>query len=321
MVCPSCGANLRDNAIFCSSCGQRITQQTIQTRIPPREERAGWDTSVAAQPAPEPTMRVPPQPGSPPAPGSGQAHQQAVGGPAGPGAYAPGRAPGSGASQFGGATPLGGARTAPAGPDFGKAFDALGRLLRFDTSVFRALYGDQTALIPSLMIAGVALFLMGLGGWLWTYFKFQGLSSRIEIGDRTIRIGVDTTEVFVRSTLVGTITGLAVWVGWVFLSTLILQQMFRRRIDFVSFLPSAGLAAVPFAFALLMAIDHIQIAIGTTAVMAGALLMQIALQETSDATPGEAFIANAVGFLAWAIVLALLGDGNRNFAPGIWGLT
>jgi hypothetical protein len=290
MECPSCGANLRDNAVFCSSCGQRITQQTVQTRIPQRSEGGGWETG----PAPG---APPPGPAPGPAPGG-----QFGGQPAGP---FPGGGGRGGQFGAGGGPPPGGTRAA--GPDFNLLLGRITRLLRLDTTVFRELKGDQTALIPSLAVAAAAILIMALGGWLWWLFEID------------IRNG----KVFAQSVIIGTILGFGLWVGWVWLTSFILTQLFKRPVDFVTLLPPLGLATIPFAFGVLVFIGQLHVVLGIAAVVAGTISMQVAFQETTDAPPGEVLAANFAGFLLWAVVLSLLASiaDDRYFAPGIWLFT
>jgi hypothetical protein len=198
-----------------------------------------------------------------------------------------------------------GARGTAAGPDFNRVLARIAPLLRLDTSVFRELYGDQASLIPSIVLAFVSLLLMALGSWLWFY---------IEVDTAFF----DEGRFFVRSVLIGSILATALWAGWVYLAGFILNQTFKRTVNPVALLSVMGLATLPFAFGLLMLIDPLRQAVGIGAVVGAVVLSHIAIQETTDATPGEVFAANMIGFLAWALLLGLLGGSDRDFAPGIW---
>jgi len=45
------------------------------------------------------------------------------------------------------------------------------------------------------------------------------------------------------------------------------------------------------------------------------------LQVTTGAPPFEAFTATFAGFVAFCLLMGLLGGGQRNFAPGIFALS
>jgi hypothetical protein len=140
MECPSCGAPLREGAVFCSSCGERVTAQTVQTRIPPAQDEAGWDTQ----------------------------------GPPSGARFGAGSGPAGGPRT----TTIGGGRLGarPAGVSRGtdQIVDRLRRLARLDTSVFREARDDPAALVPSLVIAAISILLMALGGWLWLQVNYGG---------------------------------------------------------------------------------------------------------------------------------------------------
>lgn len=272
MECPSCGATLRDGAVFCSSCGERVSAQTGPGRPAPARDD-DWQT--------------------PPAGGSrfGAGNRGGVG--AGFNPTGMGRAP---------------RRPSPGGLDFNQAVARLQRLARLDTSVFRDARDDPTALVESLAVAAVAILLMALGGWLWVQFKFGGA------------FGIDTGRFFIRSVIFGTILGFGMWVAWVAVAALILTRVYRHPVDLTAQLRALGLAAAPMAAGLLMLIDPLHIAFGVGSVAAAAALTQVALQETTDATAGEIFVANIAGFALFAVVLGFLGQGNSQLAPGIFAL-
>ncbi len=291
MECPSCGASLREGAVFCSSCGQRISSQTIQTRVPPPSRAGDWDSSdeEGAETIPlRPAVARP----SPPGP--------ALGDSAG-GGFDDGAERGARPSSRG-------ARAGASAPDLSQTGARLRRLARFDTSVFREARDDPAALIPALVVAGVSILLMALGGWLWLQFK---------LGENPL---IDSGRFFFRSVIFGTIFGVAAWAGWVWAAAAVLSYMFRRPTSFRGLAGALGLAAAPMAVGLLMFIDPLRTAFGVGAVAAAAMLTQTAMQESTDATPGEAFIANSAGLALFVIVLALLGRGSANLAPGIFSL-
>lgn len=276
MECPSCGATLRDSAVFCSSCGQRITP------------RAAGQTVGGG---PGDTRQSPPRRG-----GSSVGRGSTDGESEGAGALG-GRPPRARVPQMPGATPT-----------IGTLAERLRRLSRLDTSVFSDARDDPAALTSSLVVAGGAILLMALGGWLWNYFKFGDLPFQ------------NTGRLFLRSVVFGTILGLGLWAAWVWTTAMILTRMYRRQADWLTLLRPLGLAAAPLAVGLLMLIDPLFIALGVGAVAATVLLTYVAVQETTEATAGEAMVATLGGFALWAIALALLGHNSSDLAPGIFFL-
>lgn len=211
-------------------------------------------------------------------------------------------------NPYGGASPYGPGYSTPRARAGGFNINALTgrlmRLLKFDTSVFREARADPTALIPGLVVAAVSILIMALGGWL--YYVFQGLEN------------LDSGKILIRSVLIGSLLAFGLWVGWIWLASFILTQVFKRQAPFPALLAPAGLATVPMIVGLLMLIDPLYAPFGVVA-LAGALqLTQIALQESTDAPAGEVFVANLAGFFVWCVILGILGDGDRGFAPGIW---
>ncbi|MFN8559336.1 MAG: hypothetical protein U0531_19030, partial [Dehalococcoidia bacterium] len=205
-----------------------------------------------------------------------------------------------------GAYGLGGARTSSAG-EVGTLLSRMGRLLtRGDAAVFRELRDDTTALVPSLAVAAAAIVLMALGAWLWELIELRSSP------------GFQPGQVFVRSVIVGSVFGFVLWAAWIWLATFLLAQGFRRRADFLGALRAAGVAAAPLALGVVMMVDLVRLPLGIGCIGAAAMLTQVALQEATEAGPGEVFLANLTGFGLWCLVLGLFGRGPLDLAPGIW---
>lgn len=286
MQCAYCSTQLKPGTIFCNNCGQRVA--------PPVEE-APYSGETIQAPLPPSGGRggYQPPPGGPPA----------GGGPP-PSGAGPGMPPT-------GIPHLGQTYTVVRGGEAGGinlnvTLTRLVRLLRLDTSVFREARDDRTALVPGIGVAAVAMLLMALGTWLWAELK---------LGDTPF---YDSGRFFIRSVIIGTITGTAAWAGWVAIAGYLLQQVFRRTVTITGLFGPLGLAALPLAIGLLSLIDVFFLAFAVTALGGAALLTQVALQETTDATPGEAAVANLVGFLVFTLVLVLLGRESADLAPGIF---
>ena len=287
MECPSCGANLRDNAVFCSSCGHRVggpttVTPTVQVPIPPREQPTPAVAPTAAGPSPArdtepgPRFEAPrfeaPRPAPNPRPMPG----------------------------------LGGVRTSAAGANPTAAIGYLQRLLRLDTSIFRDARDDPGALIPSIVVVAVSLVLASLGSFLWAQFK---------IGDL-----FNAGQFLLKSVLFGTLFGVALWAAWIAIAATLLSNVFKQRAAILPLLGSLGFAMLPMALGFLALIDVLHIALGVAAVAASAMLTQVGLQEATDAPPGQVFAANLAGFLVFAVVLGFLGQGDSQLAPGVFAL-
>ncbi len=256
-----------------------------------------------------------PPPGPPPA-GSGAYGGPSAGSPpayAGPPSQGYGAPPsGPGPAAYGPGSGYGPGYGTPARPaaiggvNFTATFSRLGRLLKYDTSIFREAAHDATALIPGLVVAAVSILVMAIGTWLWAEFKFD--------------VGFDSGEFFWKSVLVGTVTGTVAWAAWVAIAGLLLQQMFRRQVSIPNLLGAMGLATFPFLLGLLALIDFLYLTFAIVPLAGTAMLSQTALQEATDASPGEAFIANLTGFLVFALILLLLGRDDSQLAPGIFAV-
>lgn len=338
MECTNCRYSLRDGAVFCPNCGQRTASATTgQTVAGPTGQNPWADTPFGGDTRPQGS---PPQTGSsgattgqyvPPSQGGysppPQSPYSVPGGdgyagsaqPGFAGSTQPGYAPAGGGQQAYGPPPGQGYPYAPARPraaggfDFNTLLARLKRLARFDTSVFREAANDPAAMLPGIATAVVAILLMALGGWLWGYFKFGDVT----VGGVTFNV-FDRGKFFVRSVLIGTVAATAMWAAWVFIAATVLQRLFRQAADPMKLLAPMGLAAAPFAIGLLAFIDPVHRTFGIGALVAGALTMQAALQESTDAPLGQVVVANLLGFLAFALILGLLGGSERAFAPGIF---
>src|SRR5207247_802647 len=133
---------------------------------------------------------------------------------------------------------------------------------------------DPTSLAPGIVVAAVSILIMAIGTWLWANFKF---------GDT----GFDNGRFFLRSVIIGTLLGLGAWAGWVAIAGFMLQQVFKRQVTIPSLFGPLGLAAVPMVIGLLCLIDFFYLGFAIIAIGGALMLTQTALQESTDATPGE----------------------------------
>ncbi|MBI2762107.1 MAG: zinc-ribbon domain-containing protein [Chloroflexi bacterium] len=344
MQCTNCGNNLQPNAAFCNNCGTPVSRQapqdagqTIQAPLPPYSGSypQGGPPGPMAGPG-GPTMAAPGgaqysgggQPyggGQPPYAGAPSGAAPSGGAPSGGAPYAGapagyparpstppqyGSQPANPYGQPAYGSPYGGQRMAGMGGfNVNALTNRLTRLLKFDTTVFREARADPTALLPGIITAAVSIFIMAMGTFLWAVLKSGDLGGNFEGG-----------RFFLREVVLGTIFGLAFWAAWVGIAGLILQSMFKRQVNIQSLFGPMGLATVPMVIGILMLIHPVVLTFGVIAIGGAAMLSQVALQESTDATAGEAFLANLAGFAVWAIALTLLGRDDAQLAPGIWAI-
>lgn len=182
------------------------------------------------------------------------------------------------------------------------------RLARLDTTVFDEVRLDAAATIPSLIVAAASMLLMGVGGWLWWI-----VASDFERG---------SGDILLKSTILGSIFAMALWIAWVFLVYVLLTQVFRAQADVQQLIRTMGLATVPLALTVLMLIPELSFGIGVAALALTFGLTTMAIQAVTTASPAQSLLSNAAGFAVWAVVLTILA-GNLDidiniYAPGVF---
>ena len=188
------------------------------------------------------------------------------------------------------------------------------RLARLDTTVFDEVRLDASATVPSAIVAVVATFLAGFGGWLWWV-----MSSDFDTG---------SGQVLIKSAILGSIFAIAMWVVWVLPVYVILTQVFRAQADVQQLVRTMGMAAAPLGLTILMFIPGISFGIALASVALFFSLSTMAAQAATNAPPAKVLVASIAGFAVWAIVLTVLtgdvsisrgGDLSINtYAPGIF---
>jgi len=185
----------------------------------------------------------------------------------------------------------------------------LGRLARFDFTVFDEIRADRTATISAIVIVFGASFLAGMGSWLWAVFNRE-LSE------------LDRSEVLVKSFLIGMFVQTAVWFLWVYIVRWILDWGYQIKVDALALVRTMGFAFAPVGFSVLVLIGGLALPIGLIAFGATLLLTTAAIQSASEAEMREAMVANLAGFAAFLIVMG--GFANiaevgtfGGLAPGI----
>ena len=197
----------------------------------------------------------------------------------------------------------------------GASFQNLGnwllRLAKLDLTVFDDVKDNVSATVPTLAVAVVASFLSGLGSWLWW----------------TLEDLPDGGEVFIKSTILGSIFQVGVWFLWVYIAAMILSKGLRVPADMNRLLRTMALAFAPMSIAFLMLIAFLAIPIGAIAVGATFLfsllnlvgsgaLTYVAIQAATDAEPQQVMLANIVGFVVFAVVLGILSNISEVYESG-----
>lgn len=178
----------------------------------------------------------------------------------------------------------------------------LRRLATLDTTVFDEVRGDAASTVPAVIVAAVAIFLSGIGGWLW--WVFTGLP--------------ETGDIFMKSAVIGSVIALALYAVWIGITYVLLTQVFRARADMQELVRVMGFAAAPFALSLLMFVPILDVAIAYTGLVILFGTTMIAVQSATDAPAGRAMAANTAGFFVWTLILSLLVTDENAYAPGVF---
>ena len=186
--------------------------------------------------------------------------------------------------------------------DFQVVMSRLMRLARLDTTVFDEVRMDPTATASSFVVAAAATFAAGLGGWLWWIQKTD----------------FDGGKVFVQSVILGSLFAIALWMVWLFVAYVLLTQVFRERADLQQLIRTMGMAAAPLGLSILLLIPGINFGFGLASIALFFGLTNIAIQSVTTAEPAKVLMANAAGFVIWAVILTLLVDNRTYLAPGIF---
>ena len=182
------------------------------------------------------------------------------------------------------------------------------RLAMLDTTVFDEVRMDRTATVPAIIVVVASIFVFGIGGWLWWVFNTDLAGSSAPSG----------ADIFLRSTIIGTILGVVFWAAWVGITYVMLSQVFRARVDLNDLIRVMGFAAAPLALGVLMFIPVLEFAIGLTAISLMLGTTVIAAQSVTDAPAGKVLASTGAGFLLWAIMLALFVGDENAYAPGFF---
>lgn len=186
----------------------------------------------------------------------------------------------------------------------------LKRLANLDMSVFDEVRTNPAATLPGVIIAGVAMLIAGIGGWLWWVVQDYPAQDDSPL---------PAMDVLVHSGIIGAALATVLWgFIWLLLVYVVLTQVFRERAYVEQLLRVMGLALTPMALMGLMFIPGIAFAIGATSLALTAVLTTIAVKSVTTADNAQVLAANALGFFVWSAALTLLASAVEPHAPGIF---
>jgi hypothetical protein len=191
--------------------------------------------------------------------------------------------------------------------DVREVFGWLRRLLYLDVTVFDEVRSNPSATIPGVLVAIVASFIAGLGGWGWWLTQDFGGGG----------------DIFIHSAVIGSLIAVVLWgLAWLGIVYLLLTQVFRQRAYVEQLLRVMGLAMAPLAIMGLLFVPGLSLGIGIASLGLTFGLMNIAIKSVTTADNSQVLASNFLGFCVWAAVLSLLATSSlssaRPHAPGIF---
>src|SRR3972149_2473266 len=163
----------------------------------------------------------------------------------------------------------------------------LGRLARFDLTVFEEVRSDPSATPGAIVVVFIASVLAGIGSWLWAVQTD----------------GVSAGDVFVKSLVIGSILQTLVWFIWVYLVFQVLARADGARTGFYERIRSMGFAFAPVGMSVLVAITAFAVPFGVAALAGATLFSHFAIQSSSSAEPRQGLLANFLWLFFFAPVM------------------
>ncbi|HUF52495.1 MAG TPA: YIP1 family protein [Dehalococcoidia bacterium] len=185
----------------------------------------------------------------------------------------------------------------------------LGRLIRLDFTVFEELRTDRSATPTALGVVFVSGFLGGVGTVIWAmqHDNFTGL---------------DTTDVILKSLILGSIVQAAVWFAWVYITYMIVARVYGSPVLFSELTRTMGFAFAPVALTILVAIAPLAIPFGLMAFGAALLFTTAAVEHAADVDQKQAMVATLAGFAVFLVFMGAFSNVMEEatfggIAPGI----
>jgi len=186
----------------------------------------------------------------------------------------------------------------------------LKRLANLDMGVFDDVRTNPGATIPGVLVAGVAMLIAGIGGWLWWVIKDYPAQDDSPL---------PAMDVLVHSGLIGSALATVLWgFIWLLIVYVMLTQVFQQRAYVEQLLRVMGLATAPMALMGLMFVPGLSLAIGVTALALTVALSNIAIKSVTTADNAQVLAANLFGFFVWSAALTLLASSVEPHAPGVF---
>jgi len=167
----------------------------------------------------------------------------------------------------------------------------IGRLLRLDFAAFDEIRGETQATTSAVLVVYGASLLAGAGSWLWA------------VQSRDL-VGLDRTEILVKSMVIGSLAQTVFWFAWVYIAYQVLVRAYNANVHFLDLTRTMGFAFAPVGLSLFIVIAGFAVPFGLLAFGMALLLTTAAIQYASDLDLREAMTANIAGF---AVFLAFMG--------------
>lgn len=178
----------------------------------------------------------------------------------------------------------------------------LRRAMLLDATAFEEARDDATFTPLALGAAAVAVFLAGIGTFLWSAIVID-----------------DTGDIFVEATILGSIFLILLWLAGIAISYVVLTQVYRESVAPDALARVMAIGHVPFAVGLLIFIPGIGFAFGLLSV---ALLFFYTMYGVRAAFPAidpfRVLVSVVAGFAVWTLILPLLTSSGDAFAPGVF---
>ncbi len=168
----------------------------------------------------------------------------------------------------------------------------LGRLIRLDVTIFDEIRSEPSATPSAIIIVFGASVMAGIGSWLWAV-QWRG---------------VEATDVFIKSLVVGSVLQTLAWFIWVYLVFQVLARAYGARVDFSELIRTMGFAFAPVGLSILIAVVGFTIPFGVFALAGAVLLTYFATESASSAEPRQILVANFAGFAVFAVVMGVLAN-------------
>jgi hypothetical protein len=174
------------------------------------------------------------------------------------------------------------------------------RVLRLDLSVFDEIRSDPSATPGAIVVVAAASLMAGFGSWLWAV-QWRG---------------VEASEVFVKSLVVGSVLQTLAWFIWVYLVYQLLARGYNARVDFYELIRTMGFAFVPVGMSILVSITFFAVPFGVISLTGAVLLTHLAIQASSSAEARQVLVANVAGFTVFAVVMGILANISKVTSVG-----